>query len=755
LLPLAVDSAGAQRRAPLDEFAAVVEALDDAAGPQQLPPCPTATTARFCEFLVRLSAAEVARTKQAASPLRAAAEQLVVNHPASPEAWYLLGRTRLALDRAGLFAQEGARTAAGLSLNAGAIRAFAQSVRLAPHFRHAVAALATVPLPREGRRGLEEAVALLREQRSRLDGPGLAAAALVERGGGSVDSAVVLGQRALAAGGVDNGLILFELARDLHRIGRDSAGRNALAMGATYRSARADRAYRSELEWIATPAELAAWDSLGAQGRDTFLVAFWGKRDVLEGRREGERLAEHYRRVEFALEHYRLQIPQVGRQEFLTFSRPTDYLREYGIRDGASKSFGMEDLNRFVIDSRAMGSESPFRYYTPVQDLIDDRGVVYIRQGPPTRIAKTTGGDALELWAYDHADGTRLLSFRDADFDGTVGASVLVPTLLTMPAPMRVQICHLDETLCPAFPRFTESTSPMVLNEEIIKEGQRLSSDAIRASRDRGRGQIDTATTTDRYSRDFEKRMEPIAQVYGLRRLPSGGGRVVLGFALRGARLDSVTTPGSGGRVIYPIRIQASALRLTDGKRFDLDTLRQFATPAPLRDDEHLTGLMDFPLPAGRYALSAVFTQTTGRGAVASMGEVVVPEARSVLTTSDLVIGNPASSVRWPSGLSEVALHPLNAFRVGDDAELYVQVGGASVGAPYRIRYDFFRIEQAVAKTAQLSIGFEQNAPATAWEIRRTAGLGNLEPGRYLVRVTVAGDGVTTESSARLTLRGR
>src|SRR5690606_17538352 len=110
-----------------------------ASGPQQPPACQSATASRFCDFLVRLSAAEAARTKQAASPLRAVAEQLVVNHPASPEAWYLLGRTRLALDRAGLFAQEGARTAAGLSLNAGAIRAFAQSVRLAPHFQHAVA----------------------------------------------------------------------------------------------------------------------------------------------------------------------------------------------------------------------------------------------------------------------------------------------------------------------------------------------------------------------------------------------------------------------------------------------------------------------------------------------------------------------------------------------------------------------------------------------------------------------------------------
>jgi hypothetical protein len=249
--------------------------------------------------------------------------------------------------------------------------------------------------------------------------------------------------------------------------------------------------------------------------------------------------------------------------------------------------------------------------------------------------------------------------------------------------------------------------------------------------------------------------MEPTAQLFGLRRLPDGGGRIVLGFALRGARLDPVATPGSGGRVVYPIQIQLSALRLTDGRRFDLDTLRQFATTVPLGDDDHLTGVVDFPLPAGRYAVSAVFTQPTGRGAVASMGEIVVPDARPVLTTSDLVIGNPASTVRWPSGLSQVPLHPLNAFRVSDDAELYLQVGGATVGAPYRIRFEFFRVERDVATSAQLSIGFEQNAPATAWEIRRTAGLGNLEPGRYLVRVTVTGGGATSESSARLTVRGR
>src|SRR4029077_11294402 len=118
-------------------------------------------------------------------------------------------------------------------------------------------------------------------------------------------------------------------------------------------SVSAIRMYRNDFSWIATPQELASFDSLPTTAtRASWLKEFWGKRDVADVRKPGERLAEHYRRGVYAIRTFGLVSPH----------------RHYDFTE----------------------------VYRSTQDQIDDRGVIYMRLGPPdqSRTFAAAGGSA-------------------------------------------------------------------------------------------------------------------------------------------------------------------------------------------------------------------------------------------------------------------------------------------------------------------------------------------------------------------------
>jgi hypothetical protein len=189
--------------------------------------------------------------------------------------------------------------------------------------------------------------------------------------------------------------------------------------------------------------------------------------------------------------------------------------------------------------------------------------------------------------------------------------------------------------------------------------------------------------------------------------------------------------------------------RRSDGARFDLDTLRRFATAAPLAGEQYLTGLVELPVPSGRYVATVVLSQGE-LGSIARLGEVVIPAAAGALTVSDLVLGREGSGVRWQSGTTAVPLHPLNVYSKGGDAEVYYQLAGLTAGTRYTSRLELFGAEDDAKKPARLSIAFETTAASDRAEVSRSLGLQNLAPGRYRVRLTVRGGEQTAAAVAWL-----
>jgi hypothetical protein len=239
-------------------------------------------------------------------------------------------------------------------------------------------------------------------------------------------------------------------------------------------------------------------------------------------------------------------------------------------------------------------------------------------------------------------------------------------------------------------------------------------------------------------------------QLYGLDRGGGDGPRAVAAFAIPGEQLLYSQPPAAGGRSVYSIRFRLSAVDEA-GERRDLDTLRHFAVPTPLAKGQALQGVLEMLLPGGRQVMSLVITQDDGRGAVASLGAIPVPRGGARLGISSLVLGLEGSGVAWRSSTTTVPLNPVNAFARGSEATLYFQLHGLQAGERYQTRLEFLDAAKPEARPA-LSLQFAEEAGTARLEVLRTIGLQNLEAGRYRLRVTVSGGGMSTTETAWLTV---
>ncbi len=715
----------------------------------------TGTLGRFCRSMLEVSRVERAPEGGSAFNAEMAMRRVVEEQPDWSTAWYVLAIARLQLTRAGVLAREGPRQPLGVSAEAGAGLALVTALKLEPTFLVAAEALAMAPLPREGAAQLGERRDALRRLRVTLP---LSAAArmgvgIVERESGDPDTAVVMFREAMAAG-ADSGIAHLEIARMLHKAGKPVEGRAALIAGASLTaSAGGNARYREELSWLASPDELRAWDSLPVPERTEWLDAFWTEREVRDGRAQGERMIEHYRRYEEAMKEFLVRVPQKGRQKFRSVAMSMD-IAPNGGQEGAEQA--RVPTSEFLA---TMGTGAPFRAFAITQDVLDDRGTIWIRHGNPTERTYTSGGVAMEGWRYSRApEPDLILFFAEADFDGQSGASVLIPTPAGERGLAINQLCGNAQGMCDELLQFSQPEGVMNQGGNAMRGRMGIATtptraagaaDVIREQRERGRAQIARGTTTDDHRRSFETLLQPTVQIYGLDKGGGGASRLLVSFAIPGDKLVGTQPPAAGGRTVYPIRIQLITTARGTSRRYDLDTTRNFASARPLAGGQFLTGTLELPVPPGTYAATVVLSQQDGRGALSRISSVSAPMNGGNLSISSLVLGREGSGAAWNSGTRVVPLHPLNAFARSASAELYYQLNGLQPGQAYQTRVELF---PAGGERSALALSFNDEPPARFVEVQRTIGLGNLEPGRYRLRVTVSGAGGSVSEEGYLTV---
>lgn len=622
------------------------------------------------------------------------------SQPAWPMAWHGLGLTRMALARQSAMSPPGPLQPLGAVAIQGATAAFIRALELDSNYTDAAVRLPQtvhetlrVPIPLLAARNALRRTASTEAGRA---APVLLARALYERDTGSRDSTPGLLRRYLAAGG-DSAVAYLGLAREAFAAGDQAAGLELFAAGRQRagRSAEGRAAYRENLSWVASPAELAAFDALPNAAVDTAVEHFWARRDAVSGHAPGARLAEHFRRYEYAAANFVTPIrypPGAPLREDLTAERET------GPPDTTAKA----SLDRLFGDPTGEGTLLPAQPFDVSADF-DPRAAVYLRYGPPdNRMGR--------WWAYYRSSGNIyvLVVPRNAAMFGDLG--------------------DLDV----AFALPSSPTRAAMLAERLGTMWRR-------------------AHTTDEHLVRYRNLLEPVVQLFGMHSAPGGsGGRILMVFAIRGDRLNPLPLDTTGTRVAYKLHIRL--ISTMGGVREDHDTTRTFLSTRRLRKDEYLTGILELPARAGRQDVRVVLDEPGSAGQRASGYQVeiagergsvvrlddlsVPPTSDDSLTLSDLVLGRADAGMSWRSPTGPVPLNPLNVYAVGADVSLYYEASGLRPGAEYLTTVTVRRADAAKSGRA-VTVGFRERATATSQAFRRTVGLAGLAAGHYLVTLTM------------------
>jgi hypothetical protein len=691
-----------------------------------------------------------------------------------PYPWYALGIVRLAMSERGFVVKETPYHPSGTSYRRAAMDAFARAISAEAGFSPAADALAGLVVALGHRLLSRDFVAPLRlAAAAQVDSPVLHLALYrLDYGGARYETARVDIAAYLRSGG-DSGLARLEDARALQALGDSAAAVESYLSGLRLAGPAGRAEYRDDFSWIATESELARFDSLPAAAVARWGSQFWLERDALALRRPGERVAEHLRRWAYVHRNYLIHRPEDApiHAEGIT----ADEERTSGGNLGVIEAMVLNDLS-FTTPK--------FKVYRRRQWEIDDRGVIYLRHGPPTRTAFYPPGPPNLSWQYDLPEGSRVFHFLGSRALGTTAATTLVAALPLEPGmldsrgnldPMYTQIASdLQRKLAQMRTLVTTPNSGIDTSGYYAsRPGSAAASVAVAtllqpqgggprgslppspttfrpevAYREiqRGRAAIAAGVTTDGFPQHFSHDLGAIVQSYGVGLGPGQHGRILTVFAVPGRDLTPRPRRDGGPGLLYPVALRVVALDRTGGIIRQLDTVRTFLSRDTLRKQQHLTGLIELPVPPGLYQVRTLVT-SPGVDAATAAGRdsVAIPPEPEPLALSDLILGREGTGLVWSYAGEQVRLNPLNAYPKGTDADLFYEIGGLVPGETYSVSIAVRRARDKADAKPAFQVGFELTAEGPYQRVTRNLGLANLKPDSYLLVVAVNETGSSRE----------
>lgn len=656
-----------------------------------------------------------------------------------PYAWFGLGSADVALETIHAFVRPSVHQEPGAAWIQTAGIAFTEALRIDPSYVPAALALAQATLDNNFDPQTSTAVPLLR--------------GVLDSAVGAPDPFLVLGRlewrmdslpQALRAfdaymrRGGDTALGRLEVARTEFALDRPAAAESAYYAGAAFHDPRAIAAYRRDLSYIADSAEMRAFDSAATRNLPDWLRQFWGRRDVAAGQREGKRLAEHYRRYHYAMVHFH-NWARVQKYEFMNVFR---------------------------------NNRTPF----------DDRGMVYIRQGLPDRVAtyappptsEPGKSDAdippNESWLYFRPQGNLVLHFVGGEASGWR----LVEDLASI-APIGASPDNTAELFAsrmdfgPPYDRLAMLASMQVGRESLKRlavfagvdyQHQALGSadeftkyDAgaeLARERSVSRTSLDIATTTDDDPIHYSQHLGEVIQTYGASSPAPDRARLLVEYALPDlSGVPATTLPDSS--VVYALRLRVQAADSAGHLALNTDSVRLIHAHRPLAKGQTLIGLTVLDVPPADYRVKVMISDTTdSTGAAWAIAGIPAPALDGpTLTLSDPILGRAGSGLSWVRADGTIPLNPLNDYPKGSTAVLSYEVGGLTPGGTFTTR---IAVRKFGADSSQnvVSIAFPTTATQSRDLISKALGLGNLSVGRYLLVLTVSDGAHTAERTRRI-----
>jgi tetratricopeptide (TPR) repeat protein len=563
----------------------------------------------------------------------------------------------------------------------------------------------------------------------------LLARARIEREVGSPDSAVAAADELVALHPQDAAALL-EQARARFRLGRRDGG-DPWYRGLAIADPATVALYRSDIQFVLPDSTLMTFDADADPARVALLRRFWDLRDRDELHLPGERLVEHYRRLDYARRNYRVASTH----------------RHYDIIE---------------------------RYRPPVVDF-DDRGVIYIRQGTPDDRAslELPGVPFNESWVYHRASGDLLFHFvaREGvtDFRLVESALDLVGYANAirlensgdlhgddLPLPPRVgaRQVRISQDSAGKLRQRASDVALSQLAEEIVRSRlpldpiyQRMlgagrgSASGIEAEeRNIGQRSIRIGTTTDDWPHHYAVALPVAAQVLAV------GGDSVSPMVQVAFALPPEAIRGLHGDSLAPLRVRAAILGRDGTVAATADTTMGAVDALATDRSGERAGVISLAVPRGHYTVRVGFE--VGRaGVISDRDTIEVSSPRdTALSLSDFAVGARSVPV-WRTGVQgdTIWIDPSAEFRATEPLQLYFEVNGVPRGASYRYELSVTRpgnrsiVSRVLGLFGKGSAAFHvattQRGTGTTAVIHQEIDLGKQKPGRYLLEVTVSSGG--------------
>lgn len=539
--------------------------------------------------------------------------------PHFPYAWFGLGQAEFALGSRSAGARD-ARPALARDALSRASLAFARAVVLEPGLAPRLEAMARRALRARAPERAEVIRDALRKAARDARAPQLGrlvfALGRTQRELG--DSGALASFEAYLASGENRSLGQIEIGRTMLLRG-DVRGQASYLEGAASDDPVTVAECRADLAPLANDVELADFDLRRGAARADMLRRFWTMRDRLELRAEGDRLAEHLRRL------------AVARREFLV---TTD--------DG--------------------------------QERLDDRGRIFVRHGEPDDRASFAipGVSPNESWRYRRAGGDLVIHFAARQtpnyfrlIESVLDVSDVRATLSGTRAPGSEQLLRSRAALASLYQQLPAGR-PEQIADYFVRE------------RALGRHGIQIATRSDSYAPRYGLDLN----AWGAFAVAGGSGAqpvIQVLFAIPGYAIEPAT--GAMG-VVYPVRVRFVALDSAGSVVASVDTVTRIELGDRIAANRSLVGNVAVPVLPGRLVVHAAVQYGDLGGTAFSVDSLVVPSAGSgELALNDLLIGSRRGRLILPLGDgSRMAISPGGVVRRSDGLELAVEVLGLAPG---------------------------------------------------------------------------
>jgi hypothetical protein len=623
-------------------------------------------------------------------------EWAVELRPDWPWPWYGLGMAEArARNRAGDFAG-GLWTMLGLDRDRRAGRAFARAVAADPTFVSGLVEFARVALEQRLDAPILPALEALREATASPIGwhpELLLARGRLERLVGEPDAARLAFQRSLLLG-MRTDLVQLELARTLALL--PTASPEAVASAYFAGAATSDREvaamYRRDLEPIARDDELAAFDARGGAARAVWLRAFWQQLGARDLRDPDDRLVEHFRRWDVARRDFRLP----------------PFRRRY--------RWGLE-------------------IYQSGDSELDDRGVIWLRHGPPSLRVEWPRVEYLrrperrnfgnESWRYDRPEGPMVLHFVAHD-DPQDYRAVDTPIQLDVPLWLLEARAHELPGL-----------------ERMIRAGPATAGWVTEEVRLQGRASITIATETTAWERTYAGVLTGRAQWL------AAGERngQPLAHLIYAVDADSLRQLGARlGESAVPLRVRASFLGRDGSVVATLDTLHR--VPVPSAGARLVAARVEVPVRPGLLRVRYGVEAGPDLGAVYPVDSIVAPRiAGRRLDASALLIGRERVSLPWQATPADTAwLDAGGLYPQGDTLTVYAEAYGVPAGEAVEVSLSLTRERTGLSRLlggrrSVIALSERLTSPGGPLRIRRQLGLGEVAAGQYALELVVNAGG--------------